>query len=326
MTASAGAPDISVSIVSFNTKDYLRACLTSLFARRDAGEVTLQVIVADNGSTDGSPEMVREEFPDAILVDPGGNVGYGRGNNAGIAAASGRYFLILNSDTEVPPGSLAALRDYLDNNPKVGMAGPQLLWPNGGNQPSCSTDPPLSVVFWEQTFLHKLVPGNKVTSSYQMSNMDASKPQEVDQICGAGFFVRREAWEAIGGFDPEYFMYFEDIDFCIRLRRAGWPIVFLPDARITHHLGASSQKDWRVRARMISSHNQSRYYFYTKNEGKASGAWLKFMVVLGAAMRLFAWSLVSLTGKKNAVDQMKMFYTVLKLSLKMRPNTAQLHD
>jgi GT2 family glycosyltransferase len=324
MTASAAAPDITVSIVSFNTRDYLRDCLSSLFAIRDSGEVTLEVIVADNGSTDGSKEMVHEDFPDVVLVDPGGNVGYGRGNNAAIAAASGRYYLVLNSDTAVPPGALAALRDYLDNHPKVGMAGPQLLWPDGGNQPSCSTDPPLSVVFWEQTFLHKLIPGNKATSTYQMTGLDATKPQEVDQICGASFFVRKEAWEAIGGFDPEYFMYFEDIDFCIRLRRAGWPIVFLPQARITHHLGASSQKDWRVRARMIASHNQSRYYFYSKNEGKASGAWLKFMVVAGAAMRLFVWSLVSLTGRKSAADSMRMFYTVLKLSFRMRPDTARL--
>jgi len=324
MTAKASALDISVSIVSYNTKDYLRACLVSLFERRDAGEVSLEVIVADNGSTDGSPEMVRDEFPEVILVDPGGNVGYGRGNNAAVARASGRYFFILNSDTEVQPGALSTLLGYMDANPTVGMVGAQLVWPDGRDQPSCSTDPPLSVVFWEQTFLHKLVPGNKTTSAYQMTDRDGVRTQEVDQVCGACFFVRREAWKAIDGFDPAYFMYFEDIDFCIRLRRAGWPIVFLPEARIMHHLGASSTKDWRVRARMIASHNQSRYYFYTRNEGWSRGAILKFLVVLGAALRLFAWSLIALTGKKGAPDQVRMFWRVLWLSLKMRPDTGHL--
>jgi len=321
---TAAPPDITVSIVSYNTKDYLRACLTSLFERQSAGEASLEVIVADNGSIDGSQDMVRTEFPQVILMDPGGNVGYGRGNNAAIAHATGRYYFILNSDTEIQPGALSSMLAYMQANPKIGMVGAQLVWPDGKDQASCSTDPPLSVVFWEQTFLYKLLPNNKVTSAYQMSGMDATKPQDVDQICGAGFFVRKEAWEALGGFDPEYFMYFEDIDFCIRLRRAGWPIVFLPQARITHHLGASSQKDWRIRAKMIASHNQSRYYFYTRNEGVRQGETLKFLVVLGAALRLIAWSLISLTGKRNARDQIKMFWKVFVLSVKMRPDKGHL--
>ena len=321
---SAPSPDISVSIVSYNTKDYLRVCLASLFERQAAGEASLEVIVADNGSTDGSQDMVRTEFPEVILVDPGGNVGYGRGNNAAIAHASGRYYFILNSDTELQAGALSSMMTYMDANPKVGMVGAQLVWPDGKDQASCSTDPPLSVVFWEQTFLYKLLPNNKVTSHYLMTDRSDIGTEEVEQVCGASFFVRSEAWKAIDGFDPAYFMYFEDIDFCIRLRRTGWPIVFLPDARIMHHLGASSTKDWSVRARMIASHNQSRYYFYSRNEGWAKGAALKFLVVLGAALRLIAWSLISLTGKRSAVDQVKMFWKVLVLSVKMRPDTGHL--
>ena len=116
-------PDITVSIVSYNTRALLRECLRSLAARQDAGEATLEVVVADNGSTDGSVDMVRGEFPWVRLVETGGNVGYGRANNAALAEAQGRYFFVLNSDTEVEPGALSAMRDFLDLRPEIGMLG-----------------------------------------------------------------------------------------------------------------------------------------------------------------------------------------------------------
>lgn len=255
------APDITVSIVSYNTCALLRACLQSLAARQAEGEATLEVVVADNGSTDGSVEMVRDEFPQVCLIETGGNIGYGRANNAALAEAQGRYFFILNSDTEVEPGALGAMRDYLDARPEIGMVGAQLVLPDGSTQASCAMDPNLLAVFWEQTYLDKLLPSNRITGAYAMTHWNYETAQEVQQVCGACFFVRREAWAQIGGFDPAYFMYFEDTDFCVRLRRAGWPIYFFPGARIKHHLGASSSGDWRTRAIMIASYNQSRYYF-----------------------------------------------------------------
>ncbi len=321
MTEPAPPPDISVSIVSYNTRELLRACLASLQARGASGEASLEIIVADNGSTDGTTEMVQAEFPQVRLVETGGNIGYGRANNAALEEAQGRYFFVLNSDTEVEPGALAALRDFMDSHMDVGAAGAQLVLPNGTIQASCATDPSLLSVFWEQTYLDKLLPANRVTGAYAMTHWAYNDARAVEQVAGACLFVRREAYQAIGGFDPAYFMYFEDTDLCIRLRRAGWPIWFVPQARIGHHLGASSGGDWRVRARMIASYNQSRYYYYSRYGGRARGALLKTLTLMGAALRLLAWSAASVR-RPGAREQVHLFRSVLAQTWRMTTTQA----
>jgi len=309
-------PEISVSIVSYNTRDLLRACLMSLRARGAEGEVGLEVIVADNGSTDGSVAMVRTEFPEVQLIETGGNVGYGRANNRALEDARGRYFFVLNSDTEVQPGALVAMRDFMDEHPAAGAVGAQLILPDGAIQGSCARDPGLLAVFWEQTYLDKLLPGNRITGGYAMTHWDYRDRREVEQVAGACLFVRREAYRQVGGFDPAYFMYFEDTDFCIRLRRAGWRIYFLPDARIRHHLGASSGGDWRIRARMVASYNKSRYYYFTRHEGRVHGYLLKVTVLLGAGLRLLGWSLICLV-RPAARQKVRLFREVLRRTWRM---------
>ncbi len=308
--------EISIAIVSYNTCDALRACLRSLEARRAEGEAVMEVTVADNGSADGSPEMVEAEFSGVRLLRTGGNLGYGRANNVALQNARGRYVFVLNSDTEVQPGALLAMRDFLDAHPKVGAVGAQLVLPDGSTQASCATDPTLGAVFWEQTHLHKLLPRNKITGGYTMTHWDYNETREVEQVCGACLFVRRDAWQQVGGFDPAYFMYFEDTDFCIRLRRAGWPIYFLPSARIGHRLGESSGRDWKTRARMVASYNQSRYYYYTRYGGRVQGTLLKAMTLLGAGLRLTAWSLLALT-RPAAREQARLFRAVWRQTWQM---------
>jgi GT2 family glycosyltransferase len=308
-------PDVSVSIVSYNTRELLRTCLLSLRERSAENEVSMEIIVADNDSRDGSAEMVEREFPDVVLLRTGGNLGYGRANNLAFAASSGCYFFVLNSDTEVQPGALRAMRDFLDEHPEVGAVGAQLVLPNGEIQPSCATDPKLEAVFWEQTYLDKLLPRNRITGAYAMTYWNYGDRREVEQVAGACLFVRREAWQCIGGFDPAYFMYFEDTDLCMRLRRAGWPIWFLPDARIKHHLGGSSG-DWAIRARMIASYNRSRYYYFGRHEGQARARLLKYFTVTGALLRLLAWTALALF-KPGAVPQIKIFRRVLRETVHM---------
>lgn len=309
-------PDISVSIVSYNTRDFLRDCLRALQARVAEGEVTLEIIVIDNDSRDGSAEMVEAEFPEVRLKRAGSNLGYGRANNRALEDASGRYFFVLNSDTEVEAGALRAMRDFLDETPAAGAVGAQLILPDGEIQPSCATDPKLSAVFWEQTYLDRLFPNNRITGGYSMTHWDYRDRREVEQVAGACLFVRREAWRAVGGFDPVYFMYFEDTDLCVRLRKAGWQIWFLPDARILHHLGGSSQ-DWRLRARMIASYNQSRYHYFSRYEGPQRGQWVKSMVMLGALLRLGAWSLLALV-RPSALEKVRLFRRVLRATTAMQ--------
>lgn len=312
-------PDVTISIVSYNTKEPLRNCLQSLQERRDEGEVTMDVVVADNDSHDGSVEMVRSEFPWVQVVETGGNIGYGRANNAGLNDARGRYYFVLNSDTIVLPGALRIMRDYMDSNPKVGCVGAQLILEDGSIQESCARDPGIAAIFWEQTYLAKLLPKNKVTGAYLMTYWDYNEIREVEQVCGACLFVRREAYEQIKGFDPAYFMYFEDTDFCIRMRRAGWPIYFVPEARIRHLLGASSSGDWRKRARTVSAYNKSRYYYFNRYEGRLRGLLVKSILLLGSGLRLLAWSCIALL-KPTARDQVRLFWEVWKQTVKMNPH------
>jgi len=299
------APDISVAVVSYNTRDLLHACLQSLLDRQAEGEAALEVIVADNGSRDGSLEMVRAEFPSVRLIETGGNAGFGRANNAALAHARGRCLALVNSDAEMLPGALAASLAFLDAHSDVGLAGGQLLWPDGRAQTSWGDDPTLGGVFREQTFLGWLAPPALGTGGAS----PAEGPRDVDQICGAFMLIRRAAWRQVGGFDPHYFMYNEDVDLNVRLRRAGWRVVFLPHARITHHLGASSSADWHKRARMVSAYNESRFYYFGRFGGPGAAAKLKAYCLLGAAIRLTAWTLLSLV-RPGARDKVKLFREV----------------
>ena len=338
-------PDISVAIVSYNTCDLLRACLRSLADRQADGEAVLEIFVADNGSADDSTAMVRAEFPQVRLIETGENLGFGRANNLALQNAQGRAFCLLNSDAEVLPGALAKSLAALDADPKIGLLGGQLLWPDGRLQTSYGDDPTLAGVFAEQTFLGALrrtapTPnpspfGKGEGSQIKKSQNDLSSPLsrlrgrgrreppgvgaafDVDQICGAFMLIRPEAWRQAGGFDPHYFMYNEDVDLNFRLRRAGWRIVFLPDARITHHLGASSSADWRKRARMVSAYNESRFYFFSRFFGPAAGEKLKAYCLLGAAIRLTGWTALSLI-KPSARDKVKLFQEVWRRTRAMR--------
>ena len=199
---------------------------------------------------------------------------------------------------------------WMNEHPDVGMVGTQLVLPDGSTQASCATDPTLMAMFLEETYLYKVLPKSRLFGSYTMTYWDYNETREVEQVCGACFFVRAEAFKQLDGFDEAYFMYFEDTDFCVRLRRAGWRIYFLPQARIQHRLGASSGGDWRLRALMIASYNESRYYFFTRNGGWLCGQTLRFIVLLGAVLRLVAWSAMYAI-KPSSRDQARIFLNVL---------------
>lgn len=324
------APDISVSIVSYNTCALLRTCLRALQERQDEGEVSLQIIVIDNDSHDGSAEMVEAEFPKVLCVRSGGNLGYGRANNVGFSHARGRYFCVLNSDAEVLPGALRAMLDWMDAHPEAGACGAQLLWPDGRPQSSHGDDPVLLPVLWEQLYLDGVARRFKAIFKRPAPEVEMHNTQvrEVEQLSGACLFVRAEVYRQIGGFDAAYFMYVEDVDFNVRLRQAGWKIFWLPQARIRHHLGGSSSSDWRVRAKMVSSYNWSRYLFYTRVGGASQGHALKMMVVTGATLRLLIWTLLALSPKRGsgARDKIRLFRVVLRRALALNPAGVVAHS
>lgn len=212
-------PDLSVVIVSWNVQRLLRHCLNSVVGSLElpTGEnaVTAEIIVVDNGSTDGSADMVRTEFPQVTLIANPDNRGFTVGNNQGIRASNGRYLLLLNPDAEVVADALSTLIAFMDAHPEVGLVGPQLLYPNGQVQSSRRRFPTLTTLFFESTWLQSLAPRASLHRFYFLDQPEDSV-LDVDWIVGAAMLARRETVENVGDLDEGFFMYSEELDWCRR--------------------------------------------------------------------------------------------------------------
>ncbi|MCX7670776.1 MAG: glycosyltransferase family 2 protein [Anaerolineae bacterium] len=254
-------PDLSVIIVSWNVRDLLRACLQSLEASgKRPGSAVLEVIVVDNASADGSAAMVAAEFPQVRLIANAGNRGFTGGNNQGIAAARGRYILFLNPDTVVVGDALAQMIAYLEAHDDVGVVGPQLRYGDGRWQSSCRRFPTLWSALFESTPLAWHWPDNPWARRYRMEDRTPTEQEiEVDWLVGAALMTRRAVLDQVGGFDEGYFMYSEELDWCRRVKAAGWRIVYLPTAQIVHYEGKSSEQV--VAARHIRFQTSKVRYF-----------------------------------------------------------------
>jgi GT2 family glycosyltransferase len=270
-------------IVNYNTESDLRKCLES--AAETLSDV--EVLVVDNGSTDGSREMVLVDFPQARLVDNPGNPGYASACNRGIAATSQPYVFILNSDVEFLADGLEALLDRMDSEPAIGALGPMVLNSDGSVQMSCRRFPSM-LENLVHGFLGDIWPGNPLTRNYQMKEMCRDDPCKVDWISGAAMLLRREAAQRVGGFDEAYFMYVEDVDICWRLREAGYQVVYDPAMRLLHHIGKTSSQQ---SVRMLYQHHRSMFIFYRKRYRGAKGMALLPLVLTGLATR-FALALL----------------------------------
>jgi GT2 family glycosyltransferase len=229
-----GATDLSVIVVNWNTCRLLDACLRSLEA---AGQnLAVDVLVVDNGSTDASVDVVRERFPGVLLIANASNRGYAAANNQGVERARGRYLLLLNSDAEVEPAALRTLVSYADDHPQAGVMGPKLLNPDGTLQPSGGHFPTPGSTVASLLGLHRLTGRPRYGT-----RRDYSKPADVDEISGAAMLIRRSVIDQIGGLDEGFAWGYEDVDFCLRARRAGWRVHYVPDARVVHLWGASQR-------------------------------------------------------------------------------------
>lgn len=278
---SAGAPEepvpeLSIVILSWNTRELLRACLDSLLGREHG--VALEVIVVDNGSRDGSADLVASGFPRARLVRNGINEGYARANNQGLRLARAPFLMVLNSDTEMRPGTLRVLVDFLRRFPEYGAVAPRLVNPDGSVQRACMRFPTLAAGFWFDSPLERRFGRARCVRRYFMDDFDHLGDADVDQPPGACFAMRREVFERTGGFDERFFLFFNDVDLCRSIRDLGWRIRYLARVTVMHHGGRSTAQypdftgEWIV--------NRVRYY--RKRHGRI-GAWvLKAWVVMRA--------------------------------------------
>ncbi len=282
--------DLGIVLVNWNTRDYLQRCLQTVFASQG---VTFRVVVVDNGSSDGSAEMVAQEFPKAELIEGHGNIGYPAGNNLGLKALSyldggvasqanaPRYALLLNPDTELPPDALAEMVAYMDAHPKVGAAGPKLVLPDGSLDLACRRSiPTVAISFWRLTGLAKLFPHSRTFARYNLTFLDEDKITEVGSVVGAFMIVRREAIERVGLMDEAFFMYGEDIDWCKRISENGWKVMYYPKVQVKHVKRASSRQSKRAQYEFVRAY----LIFYNKHF-RAQTPWLMHIaVMLGIAL------------------------------------------
>jgi N-acetylglucosaminyl-diphospho-decaprenol L-rhamnosyltransferase len=277
MSASpeAPAPRVSAVIVSYNTRDLLLGCLAALHAH--AG-LPLEAIVVDNASADGSVEAVRARFPGARVIAGAENVGFSRANNLGLRAARGEYAFVLNSDCEVRPGALAALADILDRRPEVALVGPRTVGSDG--RPQVSFGPALTpLAEWRQGRLVRALKRGD-PEAVRVAALLSEKETEPDWVSGSCFLARRKVLEAVGGFDESFFLYEEDVDLCVRVRRAGGRILYTPAAEVLHHLGRSMEQ---APARARLEYHKSHLRYYRKHNSPAQRAALRAWLATRAA-------------------------------------------
>ena len=258
-------PDVSVVVVSFNVRNLLETCLASL--KSASSGLDLEIVVVDNGSSDGSAELIRRRFPDVKLIESATNLGYGGAINLGARAARGGYLLVLNSDTEMREGAIKHLVDVLNIQVDVAVAGPRLRYPNASTQSSRRRYPGPLTALLESTVLQRWWPSSPVLNRYYVLDRPNER-QDVDWLVGACLLVRRSAFEEVGGFDERFTMYSEELDLCHRIRDRGYRVSFEPAAEVIHHEGRSSEQNLARRNREFAE-SKSRYF--EKYFGKGVG-------------------------------------------------------
>ena len=304
---------LSVAIAARNIRELLRNCLNSLRPASTGEPVppvsSMEVIVVDDCSSDGTAEMVRSEFPEVRLIRNDENLGFARSSNKGLLESGGDYLALLNADTVVPRGGLERLVAFLEEHPEVWAVGPKLVYPTGGVQPSCSTFLQVRYVLFEQLFLDKLFRRSRLFGGHFLTWWDYSEPREVDVLSGACIVAPRRTWEQVGLLDENYFLYCDDPDWCLRVHQAGGKCFFLPDVEIVHYVGATSQAN---RGPAILAYNRSRCYYFRKFHGERAAELVRKIAVFGAGLRLALWGGKALLGSLAAREQAKMWRSVLK--------------
>ena len=235
--------DLSIVILSYKTKGLVNQCLKTLGLF--APKCNYEIIVVDNGSGDGTGEMLAAKYPAVKFIQSPKNVGFAAGNNLGISAATGRFVMTMNPDITVRPGAIDAMLAQMEANPNIGVLGPKLIRPDGTLDPSCYRFPTRTIPIYRRTPLGKLSGGKKALSAYLMEDYDRESSADVDWLLGAVLLVRREAMQEVGLLDERFFLYFEDTDWCRRFWAKGWRVVYFAGAKMVHyHERLSAQGTW----------------------------------------------------------------------------------
>jgi GT2 family glycosyltransferase len=291
--------DLSVIILNFNTKKLLAGCLKSVFkAIKTARDYRIEVIVVDNASQDGSPQMVKKEFPKVKLIINRRNLGFAAGNNRGIEKTRGRYLLFLNSDTEVFPEAFGEIISFMEKNPRAGAVTPKTLLASGKMDPDCHRGFPTpwaSLTYF--LGLEKLFPKSRFFGQYHQFYLGLDKKHEIDAGFGTFMIVPRQVIDQVGDWSEDYFFYGEDLDFFYRIKKSGWKAIFYPQPLLIHYKGASSglrresrgvaRVNRQARVKAAKASIEAMEIFYKKFYQGKYPAWLTFIVLLGIRIKGF---------------------------------------
>lgn len=286
--------DLSIVIVSWNTKKYMEECLTSLCSID--GNLSAEIIVVDNASADGTPEMIRAKFPQVKLIETGANLGFARGNNVGIKEATGKYVCLINSDVNVPSDCLTKMHSYMEEQLTIGLLGPGMLRPDGRVHRSGMRFPSLWNLFLRALFLDSLIKKTDLFGGFLMKDFHFDEIRDMDVLNGWLWMARREALDQVGPLDGRFFMYAEDVDWCKRFHLAGWRVVFFPDASAVHYGGASAAN---APSRFNVEMQRANLQYWKKYHGRISSFFFLLIGLLSYIVRAVGWAAVYLTKKSS---------------------------
>jgi N-acetylglucosaminyl-diphospho-decaprenol L-rhamnosyltransferase len=281
--------DLSVLIVNWNTRDLLLQCLQSIYAT--VLDITFEVIVVDNASSDGSAQAVKKSFPQAHWIQNPTNLGFASANNQAISISGGRYIVLLNSDTQVRHGVFARAVAFMDCHPEAGIVGGILLNPDGSFQASYNDDPTLFSELLLCAGVARWLRGKYYPSH---SPRESQEAHPVDWVGGACLLARRDVIDQVGLLDPTYFLYSEELDWCSRFRRAGWKVYFLPDLQVIHWGGQSSQA---IEERRLYWLTGSRLRFLAKHHNGLLLVLLRTVLRMIAIVKAFVWVVIAFLSR-----------------------------
>ena len=277
--------DLAIVIVSWNCRDYLEGCLESIRKAGPGG--SSQVYVVDNNSADGTVEAIGRNFPEVRLIANSENVGFAAANNQAIRGSQSRYILLLNPDTSVLPGVLDGLVEFMDSHPGASAAGPVLLNNDRTAQRTGVRFPTNWNTLVETLFLDRVFPRSRIFGRHKELYEDQERPREVDFVHGAALMARRQTVEGIGGLDEGFFMYFEETDWCWRMKAAGGKVYSSAVEGIVHHGGSETG---HFDERRLVHYHASLLRFYRKHYGTVRLMLLRPILVLRSIIRILVWS------------------------------------
>ena len=279
--------DLSIIVVAHNVRELVDECLSCV--RESTDRLRKQILFVDNGSSDGTADMLEDKFPEVELIKSPENLGFIRANNLAYRGAQGRYVLMLNSDAFVGPETLQTFVDFMEGHPQVGICGPKVLNQDGSFQKQCRRGEPRPMAMFSYYFrLSSLFPKNRMFGGYLLEYEDEDKTLEVDALSGSCMLIRREVVDQIGYLDEQFYAYQEDTDYCTRARQVGWKVYYYPEAQVIHYGGRGGTRVEPYRS--IVEWHRSYWRYYKKHLAKDYFFlfnWIYYMLIvakLGVAL------------------------------------------